>query len=929
MLEKEYRLDFFKENGFIRKKCVSCGTPFWTTNYLAQHCGDTPCVEYKFIDSPIIPKEYSTDAMRNSFIDYFKAHGHTALDRYPVIARWRNDIYLTIASIADFQPHVTSGAVDPPANPLVISQPCIRLNDLDSVGRSGRHLTNFEMMGHHAFNSPEEDIYWKEEAVEYCFDYYTDTLGIDPLSLTFREDPWVGGGNAGPALEVLAGGLELATLVFMSMERDPNGDVELKGDHYSPMDMRVVDPGYGLERMVWASQGTPTIYEAIHPTLTEILKEYTGVASVVAEPKYRKLFHEHAKLAGIMAIDTPGQLRAMRQELLRRLTKRGFDLTMGELAEIMTPLEQIYAIADHTRCIAFMLGDGVVPSNVRAGYLTRLVIRRALRLMAELDIDIGLQELVNKQLDEMRSFPDLQRQRSTILDILDIEEERYEDTLTKGRRIIRSVTKDLGSDEQIPLEQLVDLYDTHGLHPDYVKRTAAEFGVEVEVPDTFSSILAARHSSAEPGEGAVEEEREYDLPPTKLLYYSSPNQYEFESPVIYSDDNEVVLASTAFYPEGGGQPSDIGEMVTSQRRYKVTDVDRYGDVVVHTIDGSIPVGEIVRGKVDEERRMTLMRQHTGTHIINGAARRLLGDHVWQEGAQKGLERSRLDIAHYARLTAEEVREIELEANRVVLKGLPVTKKVMRRDKAERKYGFRLYQGGVPATNELRVVAIRNYDVEACGGTHCNSTAEVGTIKILRTERIQDGIERIEFSAGIPAIERIQDMEQLLIQSSEVLSVLPAHLPKSVERFFEEWKALRKEVQDLLAEAALGRAYALREEAETVAGTAVLVTQTDMDRDGLMNLAKELTKSGGFAVVLAGGTDSDSVVLIGARSDDVDVNMSPIVRAASKLLGGGGGGRPDFAQGGGSNRDALPAALDLAREQLEDALRADAAATASE
>ncbi len=267
-MDQEYQLAYFRDNGFTRRICASCGSAFWSLGD-TDLCGDTPCVEYGFIGRPLMEKRYDLQEMREAFLGFFAERGHTRLERYPVIARWRKDIYLTIASIADFQPHCTSGEVPPPANPLAISQPCIRLNDLDSVGKSGRHLSCFEMMGHHAFNSERlGEIYWKEKTVEYCHEFMTDTLGMDAKALTYKENPWSGGGNAGPALEVMNAGLEVATLVFMCYIADEQGGLTIKGERYSPMDIRIVDTGYGLERLVWASDGSPTLYDSIFPDIT-------------------------------------------------------------------------------------------------------------------------------------------------------------------------------------------------------------------------------------------------------------------------------------------------------------------------------------------------------------------------------------------------------------------------------------------------------------------------------------------------------------------------------------------------------------------------------------------------------------------------------------------------------------------------------------
>ncbi|MEE2647447.1 MAG: alanine--tRNA ligase-related protein, partial [Candidatus Thermoplasmatota archaeon] len=229
-------LAVFHENGYVRKQCRVTSLWFWTADPDRDTCGDTEEDEYTFIGAPLIAGfdqrgKALKDAMREAFLGFFEAENHARIDPYPVLARWRDDIHLTIASIADFQPHVTSGAVDPPANPLTVSQPCIRLTDVDAVGRSGRHLTTFEMMAHHVFNRPEDglEIYWMETCVELCHRMLTDTFGIDAKEVTYVENPWCGGGNAGAAVEVIVGGLELATLVFMDMEEHPDGDVELKG----------------------------------------------------------------------------------------------------------------------------------------------------------------------------------------------------------------------------------------------------------------------------------------------------------------------------------------------------------------------------------------------------------------------------------------------------------------------------------------------------------------------------------------------------------------------------------------------------------------------------------------------------------------------------------------------------------------------------
>jgi len=353
-LEKAYRIPFFKENGYIRKKCKSCGSAFWTRDKKQEFCGDSPCVEYSFIDNPITQREYTVDEMREAFLSFFERNGHKRIKSYPVIARWRDDIFLTIASIADFQPHVTSGICEPPANPLAISQPCIRLNDLDSVGKSGRHLTNFEMMGHHAFNYPDKKVYWINETVAHC-NGFLRSIGVDTDLVTYKENPWSGGGNAGPALEVLSHGLELITLVFMNLKKAiplDNDTVTIDGELYTPMDMQIVDTGYGLERLTWATQGTPTLYNAIYG---DIVYELLLLCRVDLEnERISAIVKESAKLAGSMSVDTKDKLLGFREECVKKLNEKGYRISVEELNSVMEPIENVYALCDHAKCVGLL-----------------------------------------------------------------------------------------------------------------------------------------------------------------------------------------------------------------------------------------------------------------------------------------------------------------------------------------------------------------------------------------------------------------------------------------------------------------------------------------------------------------------------------------------------------------------------------------------
>jgi alanyl-tRNA synthetase len=912
MLEEEYTLDYFRSEGFERKVCKSCGAAFWTRDPEQEFCGDAPCVTYNFIGNPVF-KPHTVDEMREAFLSFFERHGHTRLERYPVAARWRDDIYLTIASIADFQPFVTSGVVPPPANPLTISQPCIRLNDLDSVGRSGRHLTLFEMMAHHAFNTPEEQIYWKDETVALC-DEFIASIGGDLDRVSYKEHPWYGGGNAGASVEVLIGGLEVATLVFMNLGRQKTDQppVEVNGDLYYPMRLKIVDTGYGLERFVWASKGSPTIYDAVFPEMVSRLMCSAHLEDLLNNPEFTKIMGLSARFAGVMDISGTNLYN------LRRKVAEAIDVPLEKLERIVVPIEKVYSIADHTRCLAYMLGDCIVPSNVREGYLTRLVLRRTLRMMNDLEMDEDLANLIEAQM-QVVGTGNFEQDVDVVREIVENEVARYASTLERGTRIVQKIARNYkAKSTRVPLQEVITLYDSHGIPPEMVKEVAAGEGAVVEIPDNFYSLIADSHSEAQK-EAAAEDplaayrERAEALPPTKKLYYELPGEVEFEAIVLDYFDGLAVLDQTLFYPEGGGQPSDTGTLVTSESMVRVEEVTKLGEVILHRVTGgALKRGDRVKGMVDEERRLSLMRHHTATHVLLHAATKVLGAHVHQAGAQKGSEASRLDIRHYKHITPEELRRIEIEANRMVMADMPVYINIEERTKAEQKYGFGLYQGGVPPGREIRTVQVGG-DVQACAGTHVRTTGEIGLIRVIGVEHIQDGVERLIFAAGIAAVYSMQHMDDLLQAAAGVVSVQPENLPATVTRFFSEWKEQKKEIERLRKKVVDLQMQHLG--GETVDGVRVVVRQVDATQKELVALATTVADEGGVALFASVNGNVKVVATSGAPA----VNAADIVREVCSILGGRGGGKPNLAQGAGPDVSRLEQALEHGRNQILEAL----------
>ncbi len=267
-----YELPFFKEEGFVRKHCPKCGEYYWTQNEKQETCGESTsdeCGCYTFINEPAAKKSFSLSEMREAFLSFFEKYGHTRIKPYPVVARWRKDIYLTHASIIDFQPYVTEGISPPPANPLVISQPSIRLTDISNTGPTfGRHLTIFEMGGAHAFNYPSKEIYWKDQTVRFHQRFATEALGIKSEEVIYKEGVWVGGGNAGPDVECIVRGLEVGTLVFMQYK--------VVGDEFVELPIRTVDTGYGIDRFAWISQGVPSAFQAIYGKMIDKIYDNGG-----------------------------------------------------------------------------------------------------------------------------------------------------------------------------------------------------------------------------------------------------------------------------------------------------------------------------------------------------------------------------------------------------------------------------------------------------------------------------------------------------------------------------------------------------------------------------------------------------------------------------------------------------------------------------
>ncbi len=907
--EDEFDVSFFNQEGFTRHRCVNCGSHFWSKDAQQQTCGEVPCQPYTFIGNPPTNRSYDSRQMRTKFLEFFAGRGHALVKPYPIVARWRDDVYLVGASIYDFQPYVTEGTMPPPANPLVISQPSVRFTDIEQVGpTAGRHLTIFEMGGHHAFNYPDREVYWKDQTIRYHHQFLVDMLGVPAEAVTYKEHFWSGGGNAGPDLEGIVGGMEISTLVFMQYK--------VEGEKLTPTKVKTVDTGYGMERWAWLSQGSPS---GFHTVYGPILKSVFDLAELEIPETILNLT---ARAAGIYYSSDKNWRDAANKWISEQTGQE-----VEKVRDAVARLEAAYALTDHSKAICFLLAEGIVPSNVGEGYLARLIIRRAARLARQLGILDSLPELVEAQVKHWGpDFRLLREMRHEVLEGLKVETKKYQDTLARGSEVVVRLSKELAAKgvRRISADQLVQLYDSQGLPPEIVREGAEKAGVEVDIPENFLSLVAGRHSRPVT---EVQAQTTSDLgqklkglPATRTLYYEDPYETSFAAKVVARPtETSLVLDQTCFYPKGGGQPGDRGKISLGQAEARVVDVQKIGDTIVHFLDQPVfTETEIARGEIDWSRRQSLMRHHTSTHALLGAARRVLGEHVWQAGAQKDVETSRLDITHYRPITGKERDSIERLVNELILRNVPVQATWLPREKAEAKYGFRLYQGGAVPGAKIRVVKIPGWDVEACGGTHCTRTGELGLFRIVRIERLQDGVERIIFSAGEASLSQVKHQEEILTAASELLATTPDLLTGAVKNLIAERNTMAKELEKTRAKTLESRVKELAKRSKPL-GPVQLVSARLARRKGVevIDLANKLKETSPEIVIVLFEV-SDKVQVVAAAGDAAvrsGVNSGELVSQLSKTVGGGGGGRPYFATGGGPAKEKVEDAMKTVEEIL--------------
>ena len=881
--QRYYNVNLFEDQGFERKSCKTCNRYFWTLDANRDKCPDHSDDTYSFIGEPPTSKRFDYTQSWKEVESFFVKNNHTSINRYPVVCRWRDDLYFTIASIVDFQRVMGSKVTfEFPANPLVVPQTCLRFKDLENVGVTGRHFSSFCMIGQHSI--PNESGYWKDECVNLDFNLLTQQFGIDKKEITFVEDVWEGGGSFGSSLEYFVIGLELCNAVFTEFQGDLSD--------YKTLDQRIIDMGAGLERFAWITMGTPTAYDCCFGPITEKLIQDAGIDanSSVLVP----YFTEIAK--NLELYDDLSQVR--------KNAIKSTGLSDEQINRIITPLEGIYLIIDHIRTLIFAISDGALPSNVGGGYNLRIMLRRIVSTMDRLKLKFDLDEIIDIQIDYLKNtYPELEDTRDDVKEIISIEAGRYDSSKQRMQKIVSKL------DKEPSVTDLIRLYESDGVTPEYLK----EMKVISEIPSTFYAKLSDLHQSKKqkeqltlPLEG---------IPDTELLFYGDDPR-EFSAKVLKVFDNFVVLDKTGFYARGGGQEPDHGKIGECD----IVDITKHGNIVVHEIKGEIPKeGDTVSCVVDSTRRDGITKNHTSTHIINTSARSVLGSWVWQHSAFKEADHARLDITHHSALTDEDVVKIEQAANGIIESAIPVKIENFDRGTAEQKYGFRIYQGGVVPVKSVRIVSIGDLDIEACGGTHVANTSDVEQIKITRTKRIQDGVVRIEFVSGDGAKEFVKK-KQVDSENKEKEEKLRE---QEKERRLEQ-RQLAKERIPVIAKSLLECKQGsvtiddiTMELAESGKANFCYSTSDNYDDVFHIGLGETLCKTDPKLVYCGLFEQGEKVRVIVYAGEDISKEKSAgeIVKSISQILGGAGGGSPKFAQGGGTDKSKKEDAIKNAKSMI--------------
>jgi len=854
----------------------------------------------------------TSNELRQAFLDFFHDNDHEVVASSPLVPGNDPTLLFTNAGMVQFK-DVFLGTDKRIYQRAATSQRCVRAggkhNDLENVGYTTRHHTFFEMLGNFSFGD-----YFKQDAIRYAWEFLTITLGLDPKRLwvtVFNDDDeaadiwlkdmkidperftrmgekdnfWSMGdtGPCGPCSEIfydhgpdVEGGppgspdqdgdryVEIWNLVFMQFDRSADGEMV-------PLPKPSVDTGMGLERIAAVMQGVHSNYQ---------IDLFANLITATAK-------------------------------------------TLGVKNDASSSLN---VIVDHIRACAFLIVDGVLPGNEGRGYVLRRIIRRAIRHGKKLGNDeLFFYRLVAPLVTEMGdAYPELAKAQSHVEKVLEKEERRFAETLDQGMEILEEAIAQLDG-KMIAGDVAFKLYDTYGFPLDLTADIARERGLTVD-QQGFEKAMAGQRDRARAASKFIHVPTGgFKIGGEAATVFSGYEGVSGEGTVValfndgkavdeltVGDDGAVILSSTPFYAESGGQVGDTGVLTSKDHSFTVLDAQKSGKAVVHfgsVQAGGLKVGDKVEAQVDADRRQAIRLNHSATHLMHAALRSELGDHVHQKGSLVDAERLRFDFSHYEGITAEQLQTIEDQVNGEIRKNVAAETKLMNYDDAVASGAMALF--GEKYDDLVRVLRLGDISTELCGGTHVDRTGDIGIFKITSESGVASGVRRIEGVTGKGALEWIDSRQRSLDDISTLLRSQPDQASTKVTQLLKRNKELEKELAAAKQALVTGGASDHTENVQEIGGIKVLVTRIDgADAKTLREAIDRFKDKLQSAVVVIGSVDDGVVRLAaGVTKDNTDrIRAGDLIKPVAEQVGGKGGGRPDFAQAGGSDVGALDEAL---------------------
>lgn len=867
------------------------------------------------------PIQFSSNDLRQLFLNYFERNGHKILASSSLVPHNDDTLLFTNAGMVQFK-DLFLGLDKRDYNRATTSQRCVRAggkhNDLDEVGYTARHHTFFEMLGNFSFGD-----YFKHDAIRFAWEFLTQELKIpkEKLWITVYKDDdeaagiwhndmqvpldriircgdksnfWAMGdtGPCGPCTEIfydhgpsIAGGppgspeedgdryVEIWNLVFMQFDRAPNGTL-------TPLPKPSVDTGMGLERLTAVMQQVHNNYD------TDI---------------FRQLLESIAQLCGKS------------------------DLTMTSMR----------VIADHIRSCAFLIVDGVIPSNEGRGYVLRRIIRRAIRHGHQLGIrDVFFYKLVAPLVATMgHAYPELTKAQAKVEQVLQQEEVQFLKTLEQGLRILEQDIAKL-SHQVIPGETIFRLYDTYGFPADLTNDIARERGLALDTAGFEREMAKQRALSQQASKFAAQYQHQLAVQTEshftgyeELVRQTTVNELFHESTAVTQlkagETGSVILSHTPFYAESGGQVGDQGLLETDTGIFHVTDTQKRQKAIVHfgtVLQGHIANQQAVKATVDQAKRQATALNHSATHLLHAALKHILGSHVQQKGSLVAPDRLRFDFTHSAPMTAAEIEAVEKLVNQHIRANAGVETHELSQAEALARGAVALF--GEKYGDKVRVLQMGDFSMELCGGTHVRHTGDIGLFKIIIETGIAAGIRRIEAVTGDAALEYTANQQKQLQQVAQLLKTTWENSAEKLQELQIQQKQLQKQLEQLSAKLASNASGSLVEQAETIHGVPVITALVPAaDIKGLRELADQIKSRLPKAIIILGAIIDNKAQLLAAvdKSLTSHVHAGELVNHLAIQVGGKGGGRPDQAQAGGNDVSQLEAALASAKAWLVERL----------